>query len=133
MIHPSFKLINRMYAHRDPNKLKMDAWARGTVKKIKAVYLLVLNGTVIKVGQSIDFYRRMNDYKYRVGYACKVLTPMLNKMIREAGEDIKVYVRFYGEELHRIDEWGEPVLQTDCVFAAEKKWKDYYKESIIFD
>jgi len=133
MIHPSFILLNRMYPHPDPNKLKMDRWAHGTVKKIKAVYLLVLNSRVIKVGQSIDFYRRMKDYKYRVGHACETLTPALNKMIREAGEDLKVYVRFYGEELYRTDEWGEQVLQTDCVFAAEKKWKEYYKESIIFD
>ena len=26
------------------------------------------------------------------------------------------YVRFYDEVLTRVDEWGEEVLQTDCVF-----------------
>lgn len=133
MIHQSFKLLNYFHLHPDPNKLKMDRWSYGTTKKVKAVYLLVLAGRVIKVGQSIDFYRRMKDYKYQVGYACKTLTPALNKMIRESGESIRIYVRFYDQELYRIDEWGEKVLQTDCVFAAEKKWKEYYKDSIIFD
>jgi hypothetical protein len=133
MIHPSFKLLNNFYAHPDPNKLSMNRWPRGLPRKVKAIYLLVLKGKVIKVGQSIDFFRRMNDYKYRIGYACKVLTPKLNEMIREAGEDIQIYVRFYDQELYRVDEWGEKVLQTDCVFNAEKKWKDFYKNTVIFE
>jgi hypothetical protein len=133
MIHPSFNLINYFYAHPDSNKLKMDKWIRGSKHKVKAVYLLVLEDKIIKVGQSIDFYRRMNDYKYRIGYACKVLTPELNKLIRKAGEPVKIYVRFYDQELYRIDEWGEKVLQTDCVFAAEKKWKEIYNQTLIFE
>lgn len=133
MIHPSFRLLNHFHAHPDPNKLKLTRWKRGVVKKVKAVYLLVLKGKVIKVGQSIDFYRRMNDYKYRIGYACKVLTPELNKMIKEAGESIEIYVRFYDEELYRTDQWGEKVLQADCVFTAEKKWKLIYEDTIIFE
>ena len=36
MIHKSFKLINRMYAHENPNKLRMDHWIRGTKKKKKS-------------------------------------------------------------------------------------------------
>ena len=133
MVHQSFKLLNYFSTHPDPNKLTMQRWPRGLKRRVKAVYLLVFKGEVIKVGQSIDFFRRMNDYKYRVGYACKELTPKLNKLITDSGEDIKIFVRFYNQELVRIDKWGEEVLQTDCVFAAEKKWKDYYKESIIFD
>ena len=130
MIHKSFKLINRMYAHENPNKLRMDYWIRGTKRRVKAVYLLVLKNEVIKVGQSINFYSRMNDYKYANGHSCKELTPKINKLIRDNGEDIKVYVRFYDNELSRIDEWGEEVIQTDCVFAAEKKWQKVYKKSI---
>lgn len=133
MIHPSFKLVNHFQSHPNPNRLQTTRWERGVIKKVKAVYLLVLKGKVIKVGQSIDFYRRMNDYKYRVGYACKVLTPKLNKMIKDAGESVEIYVRFYDEELYRTDQWGEKVLQTDCVFAAEKKWKFFYKDTIIFE
>ena len=67
MIHASFKLVNYFRIHPNPNKLKMDRWKRGTTRKVKAIYLLVLAGKVIKVGQSIDFYRRMVDYKYQVG------------------------------------------------------------------
>ena len=130
MIHKSFKLINRMYAHENPNKLRMDHWIRGTKRKRKAVYFLVLKNKVIKVGQSIDFYRRMNDYKYQIGHSCKVLSPKINKLIRDNGEDVKVYVRFYDNELYRIDEWGEKVIQTDCVVAAEKKWQKVYKKTI---
>ena len=133
MIHPSFNLINHFYAHPDPNKLKTDKWIRGSKRKVKAVYLLVLKDKVIKVGQSIDFYRRMNDYKYCSGHACKVLTPKLNQLIRKAGEPVKIYVRFYDQELYRTDEWGEQVLQTDCVFAAEKKWKEIYKKTLKFE
>ena len=132
MVHPSFQLVNTFQAHPDPNRLSINRWPRGFKKVVKAVYLLVHKGEVIKVGQSINFFRRMDDYKYRKGYACAVLTPELNKMIVEAGEDIQIYVRFYDQELYRVDEWGEKVLQTDCVFAAEKKWKEYYKDTIIF-
>ena len=130
MIHKSFKLINRMYAHENPNRLRMDRWVRGTKRKVKAVYLLVLKNEVIKVGQSTNFYGRMDHYKYQTGHSCKILTPKINKLIRDNGEDVKVYVRFYDNELSRIDEWGEEVIQTDCVFAAEKKWQKVYKKSI---
>ena len=132
MIHPSFNLINHFYAHPDPNKLKTDKWIRGSKRKVKAVYLLILKDKVIKVGQSIDFYRRMDDYKYRRGYACAVLTPTLSKLIVDNSSDIELYVRFYDEALTRVDEWGEEVLQTDCVFAAEKKWKECYSSTIMF-
>lgn len=131
-IHPSFKLLNEFTASKNPHKLDMNRWPRGFRRKVKAIYLLVLEGKVIKVGQSIDFFRRMNDYKYRIGHACKTLTPKLNKMIQDSNESIKIYVRFYDKEIYRKDEWGEKVLQTDCVFAAEKKWKKIYKDTIIF-
>jgi len=130
MIHKSFKLINRMYAHENPNKLRMDRWEKGTKKVVKAVYLLVLKNEVMKVGQSINFYNRMDHYKYQIGLSCKKLSPKINKLIRDNGEDVKVYVRFYDNWNIRVDEWGDPVLQTDCVFAAEKKWQEVYKKSI---
>ena len=63
----------------------------------------------------------MNDYKYQIGHSCKVLSPKINKLIRDNGEDVKVYVRFYDNELYRIDEWGEKVIQTDCVVVQQKK------------
>lgn len=132
MVHPSFQLINTFQASPNPNRLIMTRWPNGFKRVVKAVYLLVQKGKVIKVGQSINFFQRMKNYKYQEGHSCKVLTPTLNKMIVEAGEDIQIYVRFYDQELYRIDEWGEKVLQTDCVFAAERKWKEYYKDTIIF-
>ena len=132
-IHPSFKLLNEFTASKNPNKLDMNRWPRGFRRRVKAVYLLVLKGKVIKVGQSINFFQRMDQYKYRIGHACEHLTPELNELIKHAGENIKIYVRFYDKEIYRKDEWGEKVLQTDCVFAAEKKWMEIYKDTIIFD
>jgi hypothetical protein len=131
-VHQSFEKVNTFSAHEDPNKLRLDSWPYKSRQTRKAVYLLVQKGKVIKVGQSIDFYRRMDNYKYRQGYACAVLTPVLNKMIVDNGSDIELYVRFYDQALTRVDEWGEEVLQTDCVFAAEKKWKEYYSSTIMF-
>jgi len=131
-IHQSFKKVNTFSAHKDPSKLKLESWPYGSRQTRKAVYLLVQNGKVIKVGQSIDFYRRMDHYKYGQGYACAVLTPVLNKMIVVNNSDVELYVRFYDQALTRIDEWGEEVVQTDCVFAAERKWKEYYSSTIMF-
>jgi|TARA_Y100000310_G_scaffold233697_1_gene236594 hypothetical protein len=132
-IHPSFELVNEFKDPNNPNKLSTNRWPRGFKRRVKAVYLLVLKGKVIKVGQSINFFRRMDDYKYRIGVACYHLTPDLNKLIRHTKENIQIYVRFYDEEKIRVDEWGEEVLQTDCVFAAEKKWKEIYKKTLKFD
>jgi hypothetical protein len=131
-IHQSFKKVNTFSAHEDPNKLRLDNWPYKSKQTRKAVYLLVQNGKVIKVGQSIDFYRRMDHYKYGQGYACAVLTPVLNKMIVVNNSDVELYVRFYDQALTRIDEWGEEVVQTDCVFAAERKWKEYYNSTVMF-
>ena len=130
-IHPSFKLVNYFYPHKSKLKLTMDRWPHGSKRVVRAVYLLVLDGVVIKVGQSIDFFRRMNDYKYAIGYSCKKLTPILSEFLKQKDTRIEIYVRFYDEELYRIDEWGEKVTQTDCVVSAEKKWKEYYKDTIL--
>ena len=131
-VHQSFEKVNTFSAHEDPNKLRLNSWPYKSKQTRKAVYLLVQEGKIIKVGQSIDFYRRMDDYKYRRGYACAVLTPTLSKLIVDNSSDIELYVRFYDEALTRVDEWGEEVLQTDCVFAAEKKWKECYSSTIMF-
>ena len=132
-VHPSFDLVNEFLVHDNPNKLKMNKWPRGIRRKVKAVYLLSLKGKRIKVGQSINFFQRMDHYKYRIGHACKHLTPEINKLILDSGENVKIYVRFYDKERRRKDEWGDWVLQTDCVFAAEKKWMEFYKKDIIFN
>jgi len=128
-IHPSFKLVNYFYPRK--NKLTMDRWPHGSKRVVRAVYLLVLDGVVIKVGQSIDFFRRMNDYKYAIGHSCKKLTPILSEFLKQENTSIEIYVRFYDEELYRIDEWGEKVTQTDCIISAERKWKEYYKDTIL--
>ena len=130
-IHPSFKLVNYFYPHKSKLKLTMDRWPHGSKRVVRAVYLLVLDGVVIKVGQSMNFFRRMNDYKHAIGYSCKKLTPILSEFLKQKDTRIEIYVRFYDEELYRIDEWGEKVTQTDCVVSAEKKWKEYYKDTIL--
>lgn len=132
-IHKSFTKINSFISTDRDDRLQITPWERGVRRVVKAVYLLVLDGVVKKVGQSIDFFRRMDDYKYASGYACSHLTPTINNMLRENKTNMDIYVRFYDQTLTRVDEWGEEVLQTDCVFAAERKWKDYYKETLIFD
>jgi hypothetical protein len=132
VVHESFNLVNCFSAHPDPNRLSMMRWKNGTISKRRAVYLLVLSGKVIKVGQSINYFRRMNDYRYRIGYSCKNLTPELNKMIREAGEDILIFVRYYDDDEYREDEWGEKVLHSACLSSAENKWQEVYSDTLKF-
>tara|TARA_Y100000361_G_C10901452_1_gene209277 strand:+ start:113 stop:526 length:414 start_codon:yes stop_codon:yes gene_type:complete len=131
--HKSFKLVNEFQFHPNPNKLKMKPWGYGKKKKgVRAIYLLVFFGKVIKVGKSEDFFRRMNDYKYKVGRACDHLTPTLNKLIKENNQSIKIYARSYCREALVDDEWGGKTLMAECVSTAERKWKEYHKDTIIF-
>ena len=131
--HKSFKLVNEFQSHPEPDKLRMKPWGYGKRKKgIRTIYLLVLFNKVIKVGKSEDFFRRMDDYKYKVGYACKHLTPTLNQLIKENHQNIKIYARSYCREALVDDKWGEKILMTECISTAERKWKEYYKDTIIF-
>tara|TARA_R100001244_G_scaffold52432_2_gene45486 strand:+ start:90 stop:584 length:495 start_codon:yes stop_codon:yes gene_type:complete len=133
IVHPSFNLLNEFLPHEREDRLHMHRWPKGFTRRAKAVYLLELKGKIIKVGQSINFFRRMNDYKYQIGHSCQHLTPELAALINHTGENIKIYVRFYDDIKIRIDNWNEEVLQTDCIFAAEKKWMEFYKKDLIFD
>ena len=57
-----------------------------------------------------------------IGYSCKKLTPILSEFLKQKDTRIEIYVRFYDEELYRIDKWGEKVTQTDCVEPC--KWNN---------
>ena len=75
-----FKLITEFQHHSNPNRLKTDRFPKGVRKeKITAIYLLEFKGKIIKVGQSINLFRRINDYKFRIGFACKHLLLKLIK------------------------------------------------------
>ena len=129
-----FKLITEFQHHSNPNRLKTDRFPKGVRKeKITAIYLLEFKGKIIKVGQSINLFRRINDYKFRIGFACKHLTPKINKMITDSGENVKVYVKFYSD-IHWVDDedFGRVPLKNDMLYL-ENQWKEKYKEHLIFD
>jgi hypothetical protein len=128
-----FKLFTEFQHHLDPNKLKTDRFPTGLRKeKITAIYLLEFKGKIIKVGQSINLLRRMSDYKYRQGHACKHLTPKINKMITDSGENVKVYVKVYND-IHWVDDedFGRVPLKNDMLYL-ENQWKEKYKKNLIF-
>ena len=128
----NFKHINNFTIKNDKLRFTRN-WKYGERREgLKAIYALRLNGKTIKIGMSINFFRRMDDYKFQIGHACAHLTPALINLIKQNNCNIELWCREYDFE-KELELNGETIRFIPDLFERERYFKNKYSDTIIFD